>query len=199
LLLNEKQMPKSRGVYRHITTGARNSASAGRKGDPMILNDVPADLLNKIYNKRVISPKWSFWFDGCLVSAYAPNSSTTSGAKAGGPRIAFQRDGDHWNLLCKWIYMKANGNDPPSSNVTASHLCGNAYCISHCIWETLAENVARNNCHESGSVSGCEHQPRCLQQPSMHKVIQAITAHQKEHNLNTKKASKDKSGNKKKE
>lgn len=167
-------MPKSRGVNSHYKTGSATGCRS-RRADPQSYASIPSNVISTAFC-RITSNKKSFYFDTCLVSTYATNSSTTSGSTAGGPRIALQLNEIHYNLLCKVVYLLKNGELPRSSHDTASHLCGNPFCLNHCIWEPLATNVSRELCHSRVVVVTlkCEHTPCCIPRPDMQAVRNAI-------------------------
>lgn len=67
------------------------------------------------------------------------------------------------------VMLRLNGSHPPCAHFEASHVCGNAWCVSpaHGVWETAWDNVARNACLDekyAGHYSTCPHQPKCQPQ-----------------------------------
>jgi len=180
-------MPKSRGVKSHFKTGSTN-IRGGRRADTDAYKSIPREVIRTAYS-RITSPEHSFYFDACLVSTYAANSSTTSGSTAGGPRIALQVKGIHYNLLCKVVYMLHAEQHPGSAYDTASHLCGNALCLNHCVWEPMAVNISREICHTTTTVASaettfCPHTPPCIARPDMSAVRVAIEKHRAVHMWN---------------
>lgn len=180
-------MPKSRGVKSHFKTGSTN-VRGGRHADVGAYRSIPREVIDTAYS-RITLPERSFYFDTCLVSTYSANSSTTSGSTAaGGPRIALQVKGVHYNLLCKVVYMLHAEQHPEHAHDTASHLCGNAFCLNHCVWELLAVNVSREMCHTScylvaaAANATCPHVPPCIARPDMSAVRVAIQKHRDVYN-----------------
>ena len=45
---------------------------------------------------------------------------------------------------------------PPSNKHTASHTCGNKWCVNddHIVWETMLENMSREDCRGSNKYPG---------------------------------------------
>jgi hypothetical protein len=147
----------------------------GRTSDPLKYLQIPKAAINHAY-KAITSNETTFKYNDCLISTRASNKSSTSAAD-GGPRVAFAFAGIQYNLLSKIVYMLYHDIKPNNDRQVASHLCGNHYCLNHCVWEMMYENVYREECH-IGFLKECPHEPKCLKLPDEKIIKQMILKHQ---------------------
>lgn len=108
--------------------------------------------------------KRSFMFGDCIVCTLSIGGTR--------PTIGIRQNSKRRLVVCTRIALIRHQKYPLHPRDTASHLCGNKFCINpaHLVWESLAYNVSRNGCHVFDHFATCPHRPACLPVPDMEVV-----------------------------
>jgi|JI81BgreenRNA_FD_contig_21_3111347_length_760_multi_4_in_0_out_0_1 hypothetical protein len=157
-----------------FSTGNTDEGQRGRASDALKYLDVPQIVIDTLYERIVNDTTMIVKVDGCSCCTRAASTSSSNHSE-NGPRIAMDHSGVHYNLLCKVVVTLKRGEFPRHKKDTCSHLCGNQFCVDHCVWERLWQNIWRDECHE-GEHLECPHNPKCMKRPDMKKVMEAVTA-----------------------
>lgn len=98
---------------------------------------------------------------GCIISLIQPNTKRP-GRTFHNPHKPRGKYAYNDGLSYSAIVLLRNGHLPQREHDEASHRCGHGRCVNvaHLVWESLAENSVRNECHHYHRP--CECKPKCI-------------------------------------
>jgi hypothetical protein len=119
------------------------------------------DLLKGWCERLYASPVLRIAKTGCVVSLIQPNTKRP-GRTFHNPYKPKGKYAYNDGLSYSAIVLLRHGHFPQREHDEASHRCGHGRCVNvaHLVWESLAANSVRNECHHYHRPCHCN--PRCI-------------------------------------